>query len=160
MRALVGLSAVTLLVLLTGCGARQPAAAATSSSSTTSLAAALPNLADLDVVSCAYTTTHSRPSARGVPAPSDTMVELGGHVVLSEAAARRLRDEGDWQSIERTRVPEALRGLLPDGQPMVSLPLNETFSENASFPHGYVVAMENDIHRLYFLARDGDHPIE
>ena len=160
MRALVGLSAVSLLVLLTGCGARQPAAATTSSSSTASLAAALPNFADLDVVSCAYTASQSRTGARGVPAPSDTMLELVGHVVLSEAAARRLRDEGNWQSIERTRVPEALRGLLPDGQPMVSAPLNETFSKNATYAHGCVVAMDDDVRTLYFLARDRDHPIE
>jgi hypothetical protein len=79
------------------------------------LESVVPNLVSLGVVSCNYSIDRRSSSGR-IPSPSDVTLELLGQASLSDDAANKLREENDWQPIERDQVPEALRTILPAGQ--------------------------------------------
>lgn len=162
MRVHIVVAVTAALTVLVGCGeagARQAKSAPTRSPSVSDLGSAVPNLVNLGVVLCDYSSERRSSSSR-VPSPSDTLLELLGHASFIDEAARTLRDGSDWEPIERDQAPEALRAIVPAGQILVCRTLNRTFSQNPTYAHGFVVAMRDDIHKLYFIARDMDHSIE
>lgn len=162
MRVYIIVAASAVLATLVGCdgaGARQAKSASTRGTSVSQLESALPNLVNLGVVSCDYA-SERRSASSGLPSPSDVLLELLGHASLGDDAARKLRDESEWEPIERDKVPEGLRAILPAGEILVCRRLNKTFSQNSTYAHGFVVVMKNDLSKLYFIARDLDHPIE
>jgi len=157
----------TMFVLVTtvvigGCsgGGRGSQVKVNTSSSVTELLNKLPNLKPFGVESCTYTIEKSSVDSR-VPSPSDVRVELKGSAQLSETGFRAIKSQLVWAAIPRDRVPVSLVDVVPDGDLLYSPKLNESFAENPTFAHGFVVMCAQDGARtIFFLSRDLDHPIE
>ena len=128
--------------------------------SVSDLLAKLPNLKPLDIGSCSYTVEKSSVKSM-VPSPSDVRVELSGSAALSEAGSQALKSGFEWKPLSRDAVPPGLLTLVPPGDLVVSAKLNETFANNPTYAHGFVVVVADDNWmRVYLLATDMDHPIK
>ena len=157
----VAIALVVILILgLNGCGNSGTNAAVVKKTSVPDLLAGLPNLKPLDIESCMYT-VEKRTARSMVPSPSDVRLEVKGSAVLSEAGSRTLRSGFKWKAVSRDTVPPSLLAIVPLGNVQVSEKLNETFADNPTLAHGFVVALPDDTwKRIYLLATDLDHPIE
>jgi len=112
----------------------------------------------VEVTNCDFSVTSTR-VGRGVPSPSDTLVQLEGTVDLSNDGAVYLQTHFKWDVTRREDIPKSLQTSLPIGDFLVSKELNETFSKNPTYRHGFVVVMKDNWSRTYFLVNDKDHPI-
>lgn len=157
---ILALAGLTGLVLgMTGCGSSSTKTPITKSSSVPTLEAALPNLAVFGLTSCSYT-SYKHTSRSIVPSPSDTLVEVVGHVAISQSGAAKLKADFKWEAVRRDQIPAALLAIVPAGQTLLSRKLNRSFDQNATYPNGFLVVIAGKYHELYFMARDLDHPIE
>ena len=149
-----------LALLISGCGRSGGNGPEVSHSSVLDLMTILPNMKAFDVESCDYTVCKSTESSR-VPSPSDTKIEVKGTAVLSEESSKRIRSQFDWKIIARTDLPKSILTILPNGDFLGSAKLNETFTDNPTYAHGFVIVLGDSSSRtLYFLATDMDHSIE
>ena len=149
-----------VLMCLFSCGRATPAVTTTNSTSVTEMLKAMPNLNVFDVDSVDFTITRSTAPARGVPSPSDTRLELSGTVDLSADAAEKLKNSFDWKAARRANIPAKMLPILPPGDYLISAKLNDSFTQNTTYAHGYVVVINGNLGRLYVLASDRNHPIE
>jgi hypothetical protein len=149
-----------MLIVVGGCGEPEVSPPMTKSTSVPDLMEMLPNLRTYDIRACSYS-VDKRSEVSWVPSPSDVRVELKGSATLSENAARALKAAFDWKPAKRDDIPASLAGLLPAGGILVSHQLNESFEGNRTYPRGFVATMSaDDWRKIYFLARDIDHPIK
>lgn len=158
--ALAMLSFVAVMFLMIGCDRPASRSKVTAHSSVREVSGKLPNLARYRIESCTYTFSESN-SGRGVPSPSDIRVELKGSLRLAENGYEEIKAGFEWGRIDRADVPSVLEAILPEGDLLSSARLNESFSENPTFAHGFVVTQAVDAScRLFFLSTDIDHPME
>lgn len=158
---LAGLFAVpfTVVIYVLVCGQTNlPAPVTTRSSSVSLIRKNMPNLGALDITAVNYTITREN-VACGVPSPSDTRLELHGIVDVSTSEAEKLQNSLEWKSAPRNNIPPAMWTMLPSGDYTVSTRVNDSFSNNPTYAHGFVVIVAGKWDRLYVLATDRDHPI-
>ncbi|MDM8563184.1 hypothetical protein QUF54_07510 [Candidatus Marithioploca araucensis] len=123
------------------------------------LVSRLPNLKPLNIVECEFVLTRHNSSRSIIPSPSDVSLKLVGQVTLNEAGWKDIRSRYEWKFISRDVIPEDLNAYLPVGAVLVSYKLNESFSNNPTFAHGFVVISNAVENQIYLLATDIDHPI-
>lgn len=157
------LSITMILIVLTitmyGCNRSGRNTTIERNASVPDLLGKLPNLKLYDIKSCSYIIEKSSTTA-WVPSPSDLRVELKGSVVLSVDGAKMIKSQFSWQPISRTDIPGSLSEILPAGDVLVSQKLNESFTDNPTYRHGFVVTFaKDDWSQIYLLATDLDHPI-
>ena len=150
---------VVVMFLIGGCSESGDGSQANTSSSVTELLRSLPNLQPYGVESCNYAIEKSSINSR-VPSPTDVRVELKGSAKLSESGFGAMESHFAWASIPRHRLPAGLAEIVPAGDLLYSQKLNESFADNPTFAHGFVViASQEGARRIYFLSTDIDHPI-
>lgn len=156
------LSAATIAVaiFLVGCSSsRRGSSQVSTSSSVTELLGMLPNLQPYGMESCSYKIEKSSADSR-VPSPSDVRVELKGSAKLSESSFEAIESQFGWAVIPRDRLPPGLAEIVPAADLLYSQKLNESFADNPTFAHGFVVVPKQEGARtIYFLSTDIDHPI-
>ncbi len=150
---------VMMILLIGGCNGNGSGSQVSAGSSVTELLGKLPNLQPYGIESCDYTVEKSSASSR-MPSPSDIRVELRGSAKLSESGFGSMKSKFTWGAIPREKIPKALADTAPVGNLLYSQKLNESFADNPTFAHGFVVVPEQEGARtVYFLATDIDHPI-
>jgi len=157
--AVVG-AAVLTAASLEGCAGRPAPRPVAPETRVSSLLEKLPNLKPFNPESCSYTIERSSRPSR-LPSPADVLVELKGAATLSESGFTEIRSSFRWKRIARNDIPPSLLPLVPTGDALASEEFNDGFSTNPmAYVHGFVVILDNDPRRIYFLARDIDHPLK
>jgi hypothetical protein len=123
------------------------------------LVSKLPNLKPLNVVECEFVLTRHNSSRSVIPSPSDVLLMIVGSVTLNEVGWKDIRSRYEWKIVSRDIIPADLIDSLPAGVVSVSYKLNESFSDNPTFAHGFVAISNAIENRIYLLATDIDHPI-
>lgn len=153
----VGFGSTALSCLMLGCRRAVQACATATSTSVQELLASLPNIGMYEIQTCCYT-SHRATASSVTPSPSDTTLELVGYATLSDVGARLLGSQNTWRAMERRDLVTTLEAILPAGKVQESADLNRSFQGNATFVNGKLVVVDDRWDRIYFIARDIDHP--
>ena len=155
--ATVGIIAIaTPFVLIFGPPLLPPVRHTYSGNSVDHLAKSIPSLEGLEILACEYTSTRSD-SRSIVPSPYNHLYESYGWITLESGSAERFRARGAWHRVDRRRVPDSLRAVLPSGTELLSSDeVNASFS-NLRSAHFCRVVMPATGNTLYFIIRDDDH---
>jgi len=145
---------------LEGCGNSANTKPAASNSSVSDLLTKLPNLKPLGIDSCTYTLDKSSANSR-LPSPSDVKMTLRGSAQLSAEGFKTLTSRFVWKPISRKDVPKILLPIVPAGNLLSSHKFNESFADNPTYAHGFVVLLAGGKSRsIFLLSTDMDHPIK
>ncbi|MEM8739669.1 MAG: hypothetical protein AAGG38_14495 [Planctomycetota bacterium] len=119
----------------------------------------LPNLNFLAPASVDFETIRGRDS-RSVPSPSDEYLITRGYAELPEERRNAIKKEYSWEEVGEQELPIMIVEILPEGTYLTCPSINESFNDNATFAHGFVVMIERSKSKLYFVSSDIDNPLD